>query len=127
MDDSSQKTLHVKRRSNRQEEVAAIRARFPNKVPVIVDRFHRELSLPRLDKTKFLVPQEITLSQFVAIIRARMQLGATQAFYLLVDNRSLLSLSKTLAEVYSEHHDGDGFLRVTYASQEVFGSDAVGP
>nr|CAD7202380.1 unnamed protein product [Timema douglasi] len=77
--------------------------------------------LPRLDKTKFLVPQEITMSQFVSIIRNRMQLGSTQAFYLLVNNRSMLSLSKTLAEVYNEYRADDGFLYLTYASQEVFG------
>lgn len=105
----------------RKEEAAAIRHKFPTKIPIIVDRFHKETSLPRLDKSKFLVPQEITMSQFVTIIRNRMKLGCNQAFYLLVNNRSMLSLSKTLAEVYNEHKDEDGFLYVTYASQEVFG------
>lgn len=45
-----------------------------------------------------------------------------QALYLLVNNRSMLSLSLTLAEVYTEHAGSDGFLSVTYASQEVFGT-----
>lgn len=89
---------------------------------VIVEKFFKEQNLPSLDKTKFLVPQEITMSQFVTIIRNRMHLGSTQAFYLMVNNRSMLSLSKTLAEVYSEYKDDDGFLYVTYASQEVFGA-----
>lgn len=35
----------------------------------------------------------------------------------------MMSLSLTLAEVYSEHAENDGFLYVTYASQEVFGSN----
>ncbi|GLG93250.1 Microtubule-associated proteins 1A/1B light chain 3A [Gryllus bimaculatus] len=94
---------------------------------VIVERFYKEQNLPTLDKRKFLVPQEITMSQFVTIIRNRMKLGSTQAFYLLVRNRSMISLSRTLAEVYSEYRDEDGFLYVTYASQEVFGSDNTGP
>jgi microtubule-associated protein 1 light chain len=51
------------------EEVQGIRSKFPNKIPVIVERFHKERSLPALDKTKFLVPQELTMSQFVTIIR----------------------------------------------------------
>jgi len=121
------RTFRNNRMVNRKDEVAVIRSKFPNKVPVIVDRFYKEMSLPQLDKTKFLVPQEITMSQFVTIIRNRMQLGSTQAFYLLVNNRSILSLSKTMAEVYSEHQDDDGFLHVTYASQEVFGCDSAGP
>lgn len=50
-----------------------------------------------------------------------MKLGSNQAFYLLVNNRSMLSLSKTLAEIYKDHKEKDGFLYMTYASQEVFG------
>ncbi|KAJ8982595.1 hypothetical protein NQ317_005067 [Molorchus minor] len=105
----------------RKEEVLAIRSRFPTKIPVIVQRYFKETHLPQLDKSKFLVPQEITMSQFQTIIRNRIHLNSNQALYLLVNNRSMLSLSLTLAEVYSEHANGDGFLYVTYASQEVFG------
>lgn len=32
-----------------------------------------------------------------------------------------MSLSLTLAEIYNDHAENDGFLYVTYASQEVFG------
>ncbi|XP_025837506.1 microtubule-associated proteins 1A/1B light chain 3C-like [Agrilus planipennis] len=105
----------------RKEEVMAIRNRFPTKIPVIVQRFSKETNLPQLDKSKFLVPQEITMSQFLTIIRNRMHISSSQALYLLINNRSMVSLSLTLAEVYTEHSGPDGFLYVTYASQEMFG------
>jgi len=105
----------------------AIRNRFPTKIPIIVQRFSKENHLPQLDKSKFLVPQEITMSQFLTIIRNRMRITSTQSLYLLVNNRSMISLSLTLAEVYSEYAGADGFLYVTYASQEVFGSPAAPP
>lgn len=107
--------------ATRKEEVENIRTKFPTKIPVIVERYPKESQLPLLDKTKFLVPQELGISQFLTIIRNRMRLGPTQAFYLLINNRSIASMSKTIAEVYLESHDEDGFLYVTYASQEMFG------
>nr|XP_033791617.1 microtubule-associated proteins 1A/1B light chain 3C [Geotrypetes seraphini] len=110
------KNLHA-----RKSEVAGIRAKFPRKIPVIVERYQREKSLPLLDKTKFLVPQDLSMSQFVTIIRNRLILTSTQAFYLLVNNKSLASMSQTLAELYEDHKDEDGFLYMTYASQEMFG------
>ncbi len=103
--------------ASRIEEVQGIRSKFPNKVPVIVERFHKERNLPQLDKTKFLVPQELTMSQFVTIIRNRMSLNATQAFYLLIEDKGIASMSMTLAELYDKKKNTDGFLYMSYASQ----------
>ena len=55
-------------------------------------------------------------------VRNRMSLSSTQAFYLIVNNKSLASMSMTMAEVYKEEKDEDGFLYMVYASQEMFGS-----
>ncbi|XP_053316867.1 microtubule-associated proteins 1A/1B light chain 3C [Spea bombifrons] len=107
--------------ATRKAEVIGIKAKFPTKVPVIVERYHREKYLPLLDKTKFLVPRDLSMTQFINIIRNRMNLSPTQAFYLLVNNKSLASLSLTISELYRDHKDEDGFLYVTYASQEMFG------
>lgn len=61
------------------------------------------------------------MSQFISIIRSRMKVGPSKALFFLVNNRSLVSLSKTLAEIYAENRSEDGFLYIHYASQEVFG------
>ncbi|KAM4584950.1 microtubule-associated protein 1 light chain 3 gamma isoform 2-T2 [Odontesthes bonariensis] len=107
--------------ATRKQEVAGIRSKFPNKIPVIIERYEREKYLPPLDKTKFLVPHELTMTQFVTIIRNRMALLPSQAFYLLINNSGLASMSLTMAQVYKDHQDEDGFLYMTYASQEMFG------
>ncbi|KAL5463971.1 hypothetical protein EMCRGX_G032924 [Ephydatia muelleri] len=117
-----QKTFKQRRSfASRSDEVSSIRAKFPQKVPVIVERYAQEKDLPVLDKTKFLVPEELTMSQFVTIIRNRMGLAQNQTFYLLVNNKALASLSTTLAEIYRLEKDEDGFLYMVYASHEFFG------
>ena len=105
----------------RRAESYHVKTKFPAKIPVIVERYEKESQLPNLDKSKFLVPGEITLSQFVSIIRARMKLDPSLAFYLVVNNKSIASMSSTVGELYHEEHDEDGFLYMTYASQEMFG------
>ncbi|XP_077346410.1 microtubule-associated protein 1 light chain 3 gamma [Lithobates pipiens] len=105
----------------RKSEVIGIRAKFPNKIPVIVERYAKEKYLPFLDKTKFLVPREVPMSHFINILRNRMNLSPTQAFYILVNDKTLASMSRTMTELYRENKDEDGFMYMTYASQEMFG------
>uniref|UniRef100_A0A9L0KIM3 Microtubule associated protein 1 light chain 3 gamma n=1 Tax=Equus asinus TaxID=9793 RepID=A0A9L0KIM3_EQUAS len=66
-------------------------------------------------------PQGLTVTQCLGIIRSPMVLRATEAFHLLVNHRSVASVSVTVAEIYRDCKDEDGFVYMTCASQEVFG------
>ena len=58
----------------------------------------------------------------IYLSRRRLHLAESQAFYLIVNRRTIISTSMTLAEVYHTEKDSDGFLYITYAAQEIFGS-----
>jgi hypothetical protein len=48
-----------------------------------------------------------------------MVLNSSQAFYLLIDDKGIASMSMTLLELYEKKRDTDGFLYMSYASQGI--------
>ena len=94
--------------------------KYPDKIPVIVEPNYSKNSLPLLDKEKFLVPRELTVSQLIFIIRQRMRSEKEKALFLFV--KDTLPTSQTfMSELYASHGDPDGFLYCTVIGESTFG------
>jgi len=107
--------------ASRAASAASIRAKHPDRVPVIVDKRSGDSSLPDIDKKKFLVPADLTIGQFMYVIRKRIKLAPEQAIFLFV-NSTLPASVMTLQQVYDNHRDEDGFLYMTYSGENFFGA-----
>jgi GABA(A) receptor-associated protein len=106
----------------RSTECARIFSKFPGRIPVIVQRNKKNNNndTPKIDKEKFLVPGDLTLGQFVFVIRKRINLSPEKALFLFVGN-TLPTTGSLMREIYQLHKDEDGFLYVIYSGENSFG------
>ena len=104
----------------RSNESHKILNKYSNKIPIILELIPNEKTLPKLDKTKFLVPSELTLAQFMMVIRKRITLGSECSLHMYCNN-ILPCTSTSMNELYNEHKDADGFLYIFYCGENTFG------
>ena len=103
----------------RSKESKKIIDKYPNRLPIIVEK-DKKSDLPNIDKHKYLVPNDISVGQFIYIIRKRIKLQPEKALYIFVDN-ILPPTASDISTVYDNHKDEDGFLYFTYAGENTFG------
>lgn len=104
----------------RQAEASRIREKYPDRIPVIVERADKT-DIPDIDKKKYLVPADLTVGQFVYVVRKRIKLSAEKAIFIFVKN-VLPPTAAMLSAIYEENKDEDGFLYMTYSGENTFGS-----
>ena len=112
--------------AKRRQDADAILAKYPDRVPIICERASGDKDVPDIDKRKFLVPNDLTIGQFMYIIRKRMQLTSTKALFLFVKDSTLVPVSSLIKSVYDMYLDNDGFLYLKYSGENVFGTGDIG-
>ena len=108
---------------HRQREAKRLMDKYSDRVPVIVERFDKS-KIQDIDKHKFLVPSDQTVGQMVYVIRRRIKLSPEKAIFVFVNN-VLPPTAALISEIYQTHKNEDGFLYITYAGENVFGSANV--
>ncbi|KAI6006019.1 autophagy-related protein 8 precursor [Pisolithus albus] len=126
----------------RKQEAERIRQKYPDRIPVsirhiagrginggagfqvICEKADRT-DIPTIDKKKYLVPSDLTVGQFVYVIRKRIKLPPEKAIFIFVDE-VLPPTAALMSAIYEEHKDEDNFLYVSYSGENTFGAaDAV--
>tara|TARA_B100000035_G_scaffold279433_1_gene259028 strand:- start:347 stop:703 length:357 start_codon:yes stop_codon:yes gene_type:complete len=104
----------------RLEESKRVMAKYPDRIPVIMEKSKTCKNVPDIDRVKFLVPKDIIISQFTFIIRKRINISAEKAIFVFVNN-SLPPSSSLMTDIYEEHKNEDGFLYMSYGGENTFG------
>jgi len=102
----------------RKNESELILAKYPNRIPIICERYDK--TLPHLDRKKYLVPEDLIMSNFLYVIRKRLKLDAHKSLYIAINNK-IPPLSRSVSTIYDKSRDEDGFLYIKYCEETTFG------
>jgi GABA(A) receptor-associated protein len=103
----------------RKAEAERIRQKYSDRIPVICEKVEKS-DIATIDKKKYLVPSDLTVGQFVYVIRKRIKLSPEKAIFIFVDE-VLPPTAALMSSIYEEHKDEDGFLYISYSGENTFG------
>ena len=119
----------------RKNEIERVRRKYPDKIPVYVNKSNKS-DINDIKKHKFLVPDTLTMGEFMIVIRQNIQLKPEQAITLFIqtiDNNIIMSpTSETIGSVYYKNvlsfqndpkykNNIDGYLYLIYSGENTFG------
>ncbi len=105
-------------------ESTKIRNRYPDRIPVIVevDNTSWAKELPTLEKIKYLVPQDMIMSQFLFVIRRKLKLPEHVAVYVFIDRTGTIPVaSEKMINIYEKHKSPDNYIYFSLRGESFFG------
>ena len=101
------------------EESRRIMEKYPTRIPIIVNK-ERRCNLPVIDKNKYLVDKHMNIREFIYIIRKRIELDKSTAMFITINDKMYTS-NDILSKIYQNEKSTNGFLYITYSSENTFG------
>lgn len=102
-------------------ESSRIMSKYNDRIAVIVEKDPNCKSLQSIDENKYLVPKEITMGQFIQIVRKRVKISPEKSIFCFVNNNTIPTSSKTIKDIYDTYKDDTGFLFITITEENVYG------
>ena len=94
--------------------------KYPDRIPIIVAKNPNCVQLQDFERSKYLVPRELSVGQFIQMLRKHIKLESAQAMFILINNK-LVPNAETISSVYATEKEKDGFLYVIYSLENTFG------
>ena len=101
-------------------ESKRIRSKYPDRIPIIVERDPRSTNVPDIDKKKYLVPSDLSCGQFLYVIRKRLKVPPETGLFLFIKD-TLPPTAALVSHLYETNKDDDGFLYCRFSGENTFG------
>jgi GABA(A) receptor-associated protein len=107
----------------RKLKASLILKQHPERIPVVVECSETLQAIHPLKKNKFIVPHDLTLAQFMFVIRKHMKLNPEYAIFVFINN-CLHPSTTPIGTIYAQEKDEDGFMYLDVFQESTFGSTA---
>ena len=112
--------IHKFRKQEEEERIKIsqkIMLKYPNSVPIIVD-CKKEINL---DKNKFIVPNDLTVGQFMYVLKKRIKINQEQSIFILCNNELIIN-TEVINNLFYRYKNNDGFLYIIISLENTFGN-----
>lgn len=100
------------------EKIEKMLKKYPDKVPIIFTS--SKICDSEINKQKFLVPRDITMSELIYIVKKRISIPPEKAIFIYIDN-FMPNLNSIVSENYEKYKNKDNILYISYATENTFG------
>jgi GABA(A) receptor-associated protein len=106
---------------HRLDESTKIMQKHTDRICIFVEKSKDCDNLNDLDRQKYLVPNYLSIGQFMYVIRKRIKLSQEKALFFYTRKNNLLAGTINMIDIYNKHKDPDGFLYIRYTGENCFG------
>jgi GABA(A) receptor-associated protein len=107
---------------DRWTESSRIMKKYPDKIPIICECLTNvSIDCSHINQIKYLVPRDLTIGQFIYMIRKRINILREKAIFLFI-NGGIPSSTRILGDLYDYYKANDGFIYIKYSYENTFGS-----
>ena len=115
------KTTPLEERLQKSNKMTSL---YPDRVPIIVEMSSSSSSyntyIASSHKVKYLVPYNITMGQFIKILRDKIKIDQATALFFFIKNK-IFPITSLIGEIYKENADEDGFLYIEFCEESTYG------
>lgn len=104
-------------------EIDLIISKYPDRVPVYVRKApNAKDNIDDLEKHKYLIPVDMTMGNFLCVIRKHVKLSPSQAIFIFISKKNILVPNSSMfGEIYKQYVDEDKMLHLDYTGENTFG------
>ena len=111
------KTYSFKDRYNESQKIIT---KYPDRIPIVCEKHNNSNIIPNITKNKYLTSFDLTVGQFIYIIRKYIHISPETALYIFINN-NIPSTTTNMITLYDNYKDEDGFLYIYYLTETTFG------